>query len=802
MNIGKKRIICLLIIIILILSSLAIYLQFFKKSNKMINNDNETVYAESRLYQDFKNNKITTDEYVKYSIYLEYDQDKLPKEYSGYNTFKTSNLDDLMDEYYNDLSEDTINYYTEKIMLTGITFDLNKENTKTSNNTSSIISTVHAASKPTINLENVVLSSNNHFVIWYTTTGDSSIDEETAKKVAKDLENSVSKYDKLFNTKFSYKPSLFDNELQSKIRIESQKNVLNAYGIDEKYLEEAMQVYIVDYDSSSLAKYVHGYGALANSFKSLDDYGCVLYPYIIIKPSSFDDYEDLEQIYNHELFHHYQYNVLCGNDNCTINDKYASESMANLASSLITNKKTNEGFLNEWAGSNWIFSNSFFNLLEKNYGSTKASYALFVYLFNFYNQMNSNISILKEGMYSNDFLLYLQNNSTKEDRSKIQKNIAIKNLNYDYSNKNLNIDPSYRNNTINIQNRIILYDSSHDGTKFENEFKLPKTANLSLDRNGIYYFEINTSKDKTIEFTFNGSDETGFIILADENNKYKEIELNNNKVTGYDKYYYIVYNSSLINTNNYSVEIRDIEENKKSNNDKDTKTLKYDLCVSKEMSKKYVTHYLDDSGYTYKAIETTEFSSDSNNLVEEYYNTLKNDNTCKNVEMNNNKVECTYSDYKFQIFKNSDETELSKYYKSILNSCKSVSSKDYISYEDCNAEFDDEIELAVDTYYFVADTAYKQKRTVYYYNEDDAKYTYEFTLKYPDKYTNVKIIKNKIIQYEMTQSMFEKMHSADKSKSFFTNFYGSSCSLQCSDGDCKWLHSDNSTKSSFDPDNP
>ena len=131
-------------------------------------------------------------------------------------------------------------------------------------------------------------------------------------------------------------------------KYKNQVSILENAGIDSGYLESAMQVYLVNYTDSSLALYVGRSGLLRkliNSLKGGDEYDAIVSPYILIKPSSFDDNERLEQLYNHELFHHYQYEILCGHSECEPGeDPYIIEATANWASSLVTKKTDNNGY--------------------------------------------------------------------------------------------------------------------------------------------------------------------------------------------------------------------------------------------------------------------------------------------------------------------------------------------------------------------------------------------------------------------------------------------------------------------------
>ena len=381
-------VILLIILFCLVITLVVIMFGFGRKENsnkidEFSNNVDEEVFEQNiaqALYHDYNKGVLTADEYVKNMLYAKYDSARLPDKYKSKKSAYLIEIDNFIDENLEELSDDTLKYYIGKANLENITFELNKENASVKNNIlDSLTNTVYADSEQVTNLNKAILSKNGNFVVWYTTTGDNKIDEKEAKKIADGLEETAGIYDDKFKTKYTFK----SNFLSKGKKYENQVEVLKSQNIKEEYLENAMQVYLVNYTSDCLAEYMQGYGILLKLWNRLcgdDHMGSVVFPYMLIKPSSFDDMERLEQIYNHELFHHYQHNVLASDDNIT-DDPYIFEATANFASSIVTEKTTNEGYLNEWAGTARIFSN---NLLSDEWAEKHSignvGYALFVYL--------------------------------------------------------------------------------------------------------------------------------------------------------------------------------------------------------------------------------------------------------------------------------------------------------------------------------------------------------------------------------------------------------------------------------------
>lgn len=555
----SKKIICVLILIIIFFIvgiGLLFYFNKNKQTDEIIKSD---LNVSNQLYKDLEDKKISVDEYVKYHLYAEYDRDLLKDEYKNLElSNETIDIEYLINNHYDELSQETIKFFAKKINLENITFELDKENEKTSQDSSWLdlfLLKVSAKEEKVTNLNQVILSSSGNFVIWYTTTGDSGIDFKTAKEIADGLESTVKKFESFFGYDYSSEAEIFSEGKT----YQNQIKILNNVNIDSNYLKTATQVYLVNYNESSLAQYVSGYGKgkeIINSIFGGDDYGSIVFPYIIIKPSSFSDSERLAQLYNHELFHHYQRHILCGHSNCTLSkDLYYQEATANWASALVTTKTTNEGFLNEWASVPRRNSNSLLKEYVEKYGETNASYAMFVYLYNYSSNVNDGRNKIKYAMYQEKFLEYLEANSTTEERSKLQKQIALKNLTNDYLNKNINVSDEKKSvdnikDIVNIKNN----DSIND---------------IIVEKMGISYYKISIPQYTAVKIGIDRKN-NGFdsVLVAVKDNKYlvlyssvtsnEKIEFNTNDYDIYEDYYLIIYNNYLTTTSEYSLSLIEV----------------------------------------------------------------------------------------------------------------------------------------------------------------------------------------------------------------------------------------------------
>jgi len=567
-----KKIIISIVVILIIIGSIFIVYALIKKDN------NQTPKVDD-IYKKYINNEITIDEYVRNILD---------------NSSSSNNIDNFIYDNYDKLDKSTINYYIEKINLTDITFEIDKENSNDVSISDIFIPTVSAKEKIT-NLNHVVLSKNNNFIIWYTTTGTSKTALEVAQKLADGLEESLESYRITLGKEYQFE----SKNLNKGKRYENMANILTTNNIDTKYLDEAMQVYLVEYDDTALARYVTRRTASKLSsdvqeFFKTDINGAIAQPYILIKPSSMTNYETLNQLYNHELFHHYQYEVLCGHFACELSDDpYILEATANWASSLITPKTTNEGFLNDWAGSALNHTDNFLSKsMIQEYGETTLGYGLFVYLANYSSNVENGIKLILDSIYKHNSLKYLYNNASQKDLVKVSHTLAVNNIKQDYSNKNLNAAPSFEAK-LPIKQNITNDDIDHN-------------INRTLNPLGIEYYKIDKNNLKAelkinndiAAFLINVTDDKIEIVdQATYDDKQYTFNLNN-----YENAYLAIANLELTEELEYSITFKEKKEN----------FISFDDCLANlddELIKQISTYYYDDNGIVYK-IRFTLFFAD------------------------------------------------------------------------------------------------------------------------------------------------------------------------------------------------
>ena len=649
-------------ILFLFLVVLMFYLLLMHKENKtMVNSKLTTAEA---LYNDYSKKKLTTDEYVKNLLFDKYNEDLLEDKYKSLKKSDLSDIDRFIKSHENELSESTLKYYAEKLALKGVTFELNKDNNEKGEDKLALsdlfIKEINASEESVTNLEHALLSKNKNFIVWYTNSGESAVDYNTAKTVADGLENTVEDYKKIFNSDFILKIDIFSKgDIYNK-----QKNILKKENISEEYLEKALPVYLVNYTDNVIATYIGGSGFIRKLWDKIsggDKYGAISMPYIIIKPSELKkDSERTMQIYNHELFHHYQYTSLCGDTECEPgNDPYILDATANLASALVTKKTTTYGFLNEWAGTARTYSS---NLLSKEwikkYGEDKVGYALFVYLYN-YSKLFGGIDMITKSIYEDNALEVLSSYAGTNGSIEVQRELSLKNLTQDYDNMNLIQSPDYdgKLNIIDVNNYI------NDNKSLNEIYPL-----------AINYYKLSYNKDKYYDINFKRENYNAVLFLITEkNNRFAVIDsveklydhdntLSTKDYSSYDNLYVVVANTKPV-SDTYELTFTPKKREKKKN----YYLSFYDCSImSEDISKKIDTYYFNEADISYKLVVTQYFTNDVD--IEDYYETIQDNKNYINAKVKNNIIQYQYSDDAFDKYQTLKTKEkISNYYGSICN---------------------------------------------------------------------------------------------------------------------------------------
>ncbi len=562
---GNKKpfYIVLLVVVFLLIGTLCFvginYLNR-NKSNELTSDDNNPNEVEGKLNtlekikQDYENGKLNLNEYFKELVYSEFDSSKLNSKYTSDYEYINTDCEletlNLLEEHYNELDKDIVKFYLTNKTLANVSLGKNTiTSTSNSQNNFKVDLLKDSDQENAYNhqLNSVYLSSNGHFLIWYDEMGEDRISINDIHNLGDGLESSISSFEKKFNIQYSYTPYV-DNKYFNE-DFKNAKNVLIQNNLDPSLLNTAMSVYVYDTGSDiTLASYndVNKVSKFLNRsllLDILDKDGIVNYPYIIINKRGLSNKNNLEALYNHELFHHMQYlycrettNALC-QSNPTI-----MEGMANFASAELFWDKNS--FLNDWA--TVYTKNTSVKLEDIADKSGSKGYALFPYFEAYKTSVPNWLSILMEAHNEQNPFSYIQNNTSKENLIKTINNLARKTLAQDYENR------SYLSN---------------EPVSFK---KLNTKNNLTINPGSIEYFEISKSSKYTItidsdyitilEYGYDGE----YHRLGEYN---KNIEFDTTLDANYDKLYLVITNADLLNTHNYTVEVKNwgaVEDNEES----------------------------------------------------------------------------------------------------------------------------------------------------------------------------------------------------------------------------------------------
>lgn len=563
---GKKLLFIMIIsvIILAVIISTVLIIKNDKKEDVSDNNQTDDSDIVSvletpldKLKSDYESGKIDVNKYFTELVYMKYDSSKLDKKYYS-SSFLISgsslNLIDILIENKDKISSDIANFYLMKETLSDVSLGFPKAQVEQQINHSNNYEVTFLndqSSESNHILDKVKLSNNGNFLVWYTTTGDDAITESEAQQVADGLENAISVYEQEFSIPYSYDPYVDKNSLFAS----DYRNAFNALedaDINPDKMYTTMSVYIFDTGSvNELAAYRSpaDIKKILNSLfgSSLNNDGIINYPYIVINKRGFanssdnkeiEKNENLEQLYAHELFHHFQY-LHCSSITCKTSGIFM-EASANYASAIASNSEGTDNFLNDWAG---IYSTNTSNYLPEIDNSS--GYALFPYLYSYSKIVANGKHVIREAHTVIDPFQYLQDKTSQENLIKVINDLAFYTLTQGYDNNCL---------------------KSNDGIRFK-EAKLSSGDRYSqfIQAGSIDYYVLE--KNSTIAFTSSNSNITfnvyGYIekptviqnqytlITSDDRYSY----LAESDYANFDKVYIAVTNASLTMPGEYKLEV-------------------------------------------------------------------------------------------------------------------------------------------------------------------------------------------------------------------------------------------------------
>jgi len=558
-KINKKNLLIILGIVTIIIIGVSLFFIFNKKDNNKINEEQNSNIPEEQIIEstlkklktDYESGKIDVNKYFTELVNYDYDYDSLDKEYKTdeiiYTTGNISEIAELLEKHRYELSEESIRKLFEKATLQDVQVgnEVSVEPQANTNNNVRVVPLNDTNNKNKIashKLDKAYLSKNERFIIWYTNYGNDAITLEQVQDIANELENSISDYEKMFNTEYLYKP--YYDELINKNYFNARET-LKANGINAAKIDTAMNVYIYDTGSNgTLATYYNPIdtGILIETIilLGIDDIftgesGIVSYPYIVMDKGTIQQStENIKTVANHELFHHFQYLYCEGTEQHRCPNGYYTEATANLASVLVSEVSSTNNFLNGWAG-------RYTQELSGKLSDLADGYGQFPYYYTYTKVVNDWASVLTPALNEGNPTDYIKNNTSIEDLIKISEKVAYNTLAKKYDNKSL-----YTDKNVTLKDTI----------------STSKILNQTINAGAVDYYEV--SGDNTIEVISGNNNYVGLKIYGYKDGIYTELassmeefEVDLTYYVRYDKFYIAVYNADITNSNTYTLKVKD-----------------------------------------------------------------------------------------------------------------------------------------------------------------------------------------------------------------------------------------------------
>lgn len=529
------------------------------------------------LESDYKNGVINKDQYLMQLAYSIFEPAKLDVKYNSLD-INYVNPNDLFDMFIDskegELSPDTAAYISKLYFMDYIQweskFDFDDE--KSSKAFSPMIKKV-ANDNPTT-LNKVKLSKNKNFLIYYTTTGENAVSEETASVYGDFLESHVKNIKKVYGLDFKYEQK-YTEYTQTPAGIYAKicaAQLLTNNGIDLKYMDSALPVYLINMydldvpafytpatDNNSVTQYLM---TMAYTFPELaigEDYTeeelkqfryqtgsarfTYAFPYIVLNAST-ENVDDIKLLSAHELFHHYQ-QYICGDGKYAecASDRFTTETTANLVAINVANAENVGTQIN-----NHAYQVNYYKLMESSIDAVGFGYGAYVFAYNYSNIVPNGAYILNQSMKYEDPLSYIYKNSKGKYKDALLTT-AEKNLTLDYKNKQ--VLPYEIGNTWSLT-----YPTAHGDINVNHREAITDSS--------MHYFYVDPSTLGESKIYFKAGEQTPheltLLLFVKEDNKYKKVYSHNldekfvikaSDWTAYDEIAFAIVETSITNDNAY-----------------------------------------------------------------------------------------------------------------------------------------------------------------------------------------------------------------------------------------------------------
>ena len=520
-----------------------------------------------KLESDYKSGKLSADEYVMQSAYSIFEKDKLDSKYKDLyiDYYNPSALLKEVNGMYDKLSDETLMYVYKKFTLADVEWNVDEDKTevKDMNNVSSdyevkLMGDDNKLSK----LDEVKLSDNGNFLIYYTKKGHNAITDVDAGRIASILEQSVDTYKSKFGFDYKYNAyfeffSVAMTECPTGTAKGRACKLLKNNNIDTKYLNTAMPVYIIDTGDDNVLGYYFPY---VNDIQQIivkvstifKDYGEAMeqvaatysFPYFVVN-SNISNLDNTNIVSAHELFHHYQH-YICGDGkyaDCP-SGNFTIETTANYASINVNNINNINTAINGHAA-------AFTQDSELSIDKAADGYGAFVFTYNYGEIVPDGSKYIFESLKAEDRLDYLARKAGNKYKD-VLVTTAEKNITHDYDNKLV----------VAARDGSYYYPSSHEAIGYENV-----TKTNSMDYSSSHYYFTNPrgyKKGTQLSFSGNSRDLT-LLMFVWEDNSYRKVYthtlndedfvININEFSNYGQLAFALVNSKTNETLRYTYKV-------------------------------------------------------------------------------------------------------------------------------------------------------------------------------------------------------------------------------------------------------
>lgn len=560
-------IITLLIIAGLVAAAIIFIPKLFNKSSsdlaesEKIEPAEEKYSAYEKIALEYQNGGIDIAEYFKQLVYLETDSSKVDEIYkSDYENdsaefSKYNEILEIVNKHYDKLDKNIVKQFFSDFLQSNYRYG--EESTETANANNIQLAAEESRHSEIHYFTKVKQSKNKNFLIWYTTEGRDKISDDQANEIADTLENTISSYNSYFNINYRFGRMIRTADIS---RSSEANKLLKKNGIEKNAWKDAMNVYVYDTESESAVASWRSIGTITDDLlirivadSHLEDQ-YLAFPYMVFNQSLIGNTTQINQVSNHELFHHYQY-LYCydqKNEDCAsdgyINSFYFKEMTANFASSAFS-RAGKDGILTTWSKRlNEQSEKGLMAIRKPGYGTASTGYGAYPYLISYIKEAGGKVQDIVSSHTQHDPLSYLGSKLSSEQLHTAIAKLAYYIISNDYPDgfKAAATDETVLPNLYKYEVKgFNTYTLKPGAIKF-----------YQLDKGAVIYAESDDELATYVMFGDNGKE----VWRSDKSN----IQIDSNDCFKDNKTCYLAYaNASLSKDITIKAEVRNLGEEKK-----------------------------------------------------------------------------------------------------------------------------------------------------------------------------------------------------------------------------------------------